>query len=105
MNTIELTGILNKRIINGTNFLGVLACDQVPNHKGRDIFSTVLETLPTVSNFRRRYAITSMKTVQTSIIPRGRFRTTTLQPADSTVYFFFVSYPKRNSFYKNVKHV
>lgn len=34
MNTIELTGILNKRIINGTNFLGVLACDQLSNHKG-----------------------------------------------------------------------
>ena len=33
MNTIELTGILNKRIINGTNFLGVLACDQLTSHK------------------------------------------------------------------------
>ena len=32
MNTIELTSILRNRIINGTDFLGVLACDQLPKH-------------------------------------------------------------------------
>lgn len=32
MNTIELTSIVRNRIINGTDFLGVLACDQLPKH-------------------------------------------------------------------------
>lgn len=32
MNTIELTSIVRKIIINGTNFLGILACDQLPKH-------------------------------------------------------------------------
>ena len=35
MNTIELTSILDKKITNGTDFLGVLACDQLSSHKVR----------------------------------------------------------------------
>lgn len=33
MNTIELTSILRKKIINGTDFIGTLACDQLTEIK------------------------------------------------------------------------
>lgn len=33
MNTIELTSVIRKRVVTGTDFIGVLACDQLPEHK------------------------------------------------------------------------
>lgn len=32
MNTVELTGILKKKVDSNTHFLGVLACDQLPHN-------------------------------------------------------------------------
>ncbi len=35
MNTVKLTGVIKRKIMKGTNFMGVLACDQLPKHVDR----------------------------------------------------------------------
>lgn len=42
MNTVELTNIMRKRVKKGVNFLGVLACDQLPVRELRKLPAMVI---------------------------------------------------------------
>lgn len=46
MNTIELTSIIKRRIFNRTNFVGVLACDQLPKNISKYPTMLIVNTHP-----------------------------------------------------------